>query len=422
MAFSCAVSCVRFHVIPPKPLTLHTYTAHLSPFSPLISMHISQNPRYHLHFPSRSPLHGVSSHNSPKTPNFRVRASADNSQTSSSNTGLVIVCSAITVILAVVNRVFYKLALVPLKQYPFFLAQFTTFGYAAIYFSILYIRYRAGIVTDEMIALPKSRFMAIGILEALGVASGMASAAMLPGPAIPLLNQTFLVWQLALSTLILGRKYSFNQILGCFLVAAGVVTAVASGSNGDQMLSGIEFIWPALMIASSAFQAGASIIKEFVFVDAATRLKGKLLDIFVVNSFGSGFQALFVLLLLPLLSNFRGIPFPQLPSYLKAGAGCFLNIGSNIPGCDGAPLLPLLYLATNIAFNISLLNLVKISSAVVSTLAAMASVPISIYVLSLPLPYLPQGASLSPFFLFGGVILLLGLLLYNIPQPAKQAP
>lgn len=48
--------------------------------------------------------------------------------------------------------------------------------YVAIYFSILYIRYRAGIVTDEMIALPKSRFMAIGILEALGVASGMASA------------------------------------------------------------------------------------------------------------------------------------------------------------------------------------------------------------------------------------------------------
>ena len=45
-------------------------------------------------------------------------------------------------------------------------------------------------------------------------------------------------------------------------------------------------------------------------------------------------------------------------------------------GCDGAPLLPLLYLATNIAFNISLLNLVKISSAVVSTLAAMASGPL----------------------------------------------
>lgn len=45
-----------------------------------------------------------------------------------------------------------------------------------IYFSILYTRYRMGIVSDEMIGVPKSRFMAIGILEALGAASGMASA------------------------------------------------------------------------------------------------------------------------------------------------------------------------------------------------------------------------------------------------------
>jgi hypothetical protein len=29
------------------------------------------------------------------------------------------------------NRVLYKLALVPLHQYPFFLAQFATFGYAS---------------------------------------------------------------------------------------------------------------------------------------------------------------------------------------------------------------------------------------------------------------------------------------------------
>ena len=45
----------------------------------------------------------------------------------------------------------------------------------AIYSSILYMRYRAGIVTDEMLALPKWRFMAIGALEALGVATGMSA-------------------------------------------------------------------------------------------------------------------------------------------------------------------------------------------------------------------------------------------------------
>lgn len=118
-----------------------------------------------------------------------------------------------------------------------------------------------------------------------------------------------------------------------------------------------------------------------------------------------------------------------------------------MPGCDGAPLLPLLYIITNIAFNISALNLLKYSSAVVSSLAIMSSgtphqmfvrllwfenramlttstwsfvVPISIYILSLPLPYLPEGVTLSPFFVVGSVVLMLGLVLYNFSWPIKQ--
>ena len=38
--------------------------------------------------------------------------------------------------------------------------------------------------------------------------------------------QTFLVWQLAFTTVLLGKRYSFNQIAGCLLVAVGVVVAV----------------------------------------------------------------------------------------------------------------------------------------------------------------------------------------------------
>lgn len=41
----------------------------------------------------------------------------------------VVVAAAVTVALGVGNRVLYKLALVPLKRYPFFLAQLATFGY-----------------------------------------------------------------------------------------------------------------------------------------------------------------------------------------------------------------------------------------------------------------------------------------------------
>ncbi|CAN8307720.1 unnamed protein product [Cochlearia groenlandica] len=85
-------------------------------------------------------------------------------------------------------------------------------------------------------------------------------------------------------------------------------------------------------------------------------------------------RALFVFLLFPFLSNLKGIPFANLLSYLTDGAGCFLNIGSKISGCDGAPVLPLLYIATNLSFNISLLHLVNISSTIVSSLAVMLSI------------------------------------------------
>ena len=48
------------------------------------------------------------------------------------------------------------------------------------------------------------------------------------------------------------------------------------------------------------------------------------------------------------------------------------------------------------------------------------AVPISIYILSLQLPYLPEATSLSPFFLLGSLILVSGLVIYSIPQPAKH--
>lgn len=64
---------------------------------------------------------------------FRVRSSAEETSPHfSTRTRVIAVSSAATVILAVANRVLYKLALVPMKQYPFFLAQFTTFGYVSV--------------------------------------------------------------------------------------------------------------------------------------------------------------------------------------------------------------------------------------------------------------------------------------------------
>lgn len=103
------------------------------------------------------------------------------------------VCAAVaTVLLASANKILYKMALVPLKRYPLFLAQFNTITYVVAYSSILLMRHRAGIVTKEMLAVPKAKFVMIGALEALGLAMSMASAAILPGAVIPVFAQVFL--------------------------------------------------------------------------------------------------------------------------------------------------------------------------------------------------------------------------------------
>lgn len=52
----------------------------------------------------------------------------EKSDESNNRTVEVVVAAGVTVVLGVGNRVLYKLALVPLKHYPFFLAQLATFG------------------------------------------------------------------------------------------------------------------------------------------------------------------------------------------------------------------------------------------------------------------------------------------------------
>ncbi|KAJ7518918.1 hypothetical protein O6H91_20G015000 [Diphasiastrum complanatum] len=241
----------------------------------------------------------------------------------------IIGASLITILLAVSNKVIYKMALIPMKNYPFFLAQITTFGYVLVYFCILYFRYIMGVVTKEMLTLPKHHFVALGALEAMGLATGMAAAAILPGASILVLHQVYLIWQLFLSYSFLGKHYTWGQVGGCLLVLFGVFIVISSVGAGVDLQQNSHF-WSFLMIVSSGFAAGAAILKEFVFHDATQHLKGASMDLFVVNSFGSGFQALFVLLLLPILSRLRGIPFNQLPEYFRDGSACFFNAGNAI--------------------------------------------------------------------------------------------
>ncbi|CAI5991290.1 unnamed protein product [Closterium sp. NIES-65] len=315
--------------------------------------------------------------------------------------------------------------------------------------------------------------------------------------------QIFLVWQLTLSYVFLGRRYSPQQLLGCFLVIVGVaVVVVTSGPPLHHvstllasLLAATAIQWPLLFIVSTVFPAASSIIKESVFRNSAKKLNAlvililppfpppqalfililppfpppqalfililppfpppqalfililppfqppqalfilillpfpppQALFILILPPFPPP-QALFVLILLPLISSLGyRVPPAQLPGYFREGAACLFNFNQNIPGsapapaalrgsCQGAPLLPLLYVAANLAFNISLLALLKKSSAVIASL----SMTLTVLAFTLPLPLLGPPQPLRGGVILGTLVLLLGLAAYNLATPGSM--
>ncbi|KAK9915593.1 hypothetical protein WJX75_001294 [Coccomyxa subellipsoidea] len=325
---------------------------------------------------------------------------------------------AVVMTFGVFNRILYKMALVPLGDYIFFLAQFQTFSYVVVYFTALLIRYRSGIVTKDMIAAPnKKLFLWIGGLEAVSQLLGFIGAAKLPGVVLPLLQQTLLVWQVLLAYLILNKRLDATQIAGAGVVIAGVLTAAWPSEGSSSVFSEISPVYAAVYVASMLFPALATIFKEKIFNDAKQKLGGKQLDIFVVNSFGSAAQAAFVFLLLPGLAALRGINPSELPQYLTEGFQCLRGITPDCAGdCSKAPLIATAYVACNLGLNISLLALLRQAGNVVQSLSMQTVIPLTIWAFTFPWPLLDPSPPLGSKFVLGTGIMLSGLLTYNSAQ------
>eukprot|EP01025_Chloroclados_australasicus_P031646 TRINITY_DN3198_c0_g1_i1.p1 TRINITY_DN3198_c0_g1~~TRINITY_DN3198_c0_g1_i1.p1 ORF type:complete len:344 (+),score=26.20 TRINITY_DN3198_c0_g1_i1:106-1137(+) len=314
------------------------------------------------------------------------------------------------------NRVLYKMALVPLTQYVFFLALLTSFTYSVIYGFTLYTRYKQGIVTKAMISISKLPFMFTGAAEAASQVLALVAAANLPGAILPLLSQSIMVWNLILASVVLGRRYTWQQITGALLVVAGVCVAVIPQ---DSTVLAVSYSYTVLYLVSMMFPALATIVKEKIFQDF-DRKHGKPLDLFVVNTWSSISQGIFTILFIPILSQLRGIPLSQLPAYVRDGSQCFMGITPVCGGdCTGAPLLPLLYVAVNIVFNVVVLYILRTAGSLVLSLAASALVPFTIWAFTFNLPLLGTSAPLGSNFIFGASGLLLGLIVYNVADIAK---
>lgn len=86
-------------------------------------------------------------------------------------------------------------------------------------------------------------------------------------------------------------------------------------------------------------------------------------------------------------------------------------------GRVGAPLVPVLYIASNLVFNVLVLWMLRAVGSVQVSLAMAPVVPLAVAAFALlPLPLLPAAPSLGAGFVAGSITLCAGLLLWNAAQ------
>mmetsp|Transcript_8736 Transcript_8736/g.31493 ORF Transcript_8736/g.31493 Transcript_8736/m.31493 type:complete len:431 (+) Transcript_8736:72-1364(+) len=316
----------------------------------------------------------------------------------------IAVTAVALVVSGVANRVAHKVASVAFAEYILVLSLFLVVSYIMAYFSALFVRLKRGIVTKRMLEYPKWKFGAIGLMDAFGLVMQLAAAVHLPGAIIPVLAQINIPFSLLVSRVLLGRRFQGRQLLGSGLVIGGVLLSLRPYAM-DTILSGPSMVANAALYASSyIFAAISAVGKESILHNRDYGEDG--MDVFVINSFGSFAQGAAIFLMLALASVIHG----NLPgtgghplSYLREGFRCFQD----------NPSLPLAYIMCNIMFNLNVVQLVKKSSAVLTTLSITFVVPLTFVAFSFPIPTL-QPVPFYPDALKGLSLLTAGILLYNI--------
>jgi len=346
------------------------------------------------------------------------------------NSAVVPILMASVVCAAVSNTIVRRIALVPLKHYPYLLTQMQGLIYALVYGSILFHRYRDGAVTVEMLRISKRPFLWIGFWDSLGDILGNIGTSHLPGYQTPLLAKLNIIFTAVFSNWILKRTYSLSQVGAMAVVLCGSVVSilpsvlgrilVVEGGDGESASTTSSLFYVGVYVASVAPTALAFVLKEEIF-ECHRHLN---LDIFVVNTYGSVVSLAFTILLLPLASvpGIGEVPLRELAAYTRNGLDCFMgNDPTPADDCTGSPLAPLLYFCINVTYNIFILALVKQGGALLTFLTNTVTFPLSTILFTLPWPLL--GAStLNRFVILGLAIELSGIVYYQHASSKSARP
>jgi hypothetical protein len=229
------------------------------------------------------------------------------------------------------------------------------------------------------------------------------------GSLVVLLLQAAIPASMVITYLFLKTKYSIAQLVGAFIVVAGILVVLAPslGSGGD---SG-SLPWMLMLMGSCIPMCFSSVFKEKALGDVE-------LDPIYFNLMVAVYQFILIFPLLPPSAYSVGVEMDQIFTNVADGLKCYVGINSVASdACSTAPGYVNAYLLFNIGYNILIILVLKYGSSNLLWLALTATVPVSDLVFAIP--GIPGGAPVTWSVGVGLPVIFFGLVIYRFYAQAR---
>lgn len=321
---------------------------------------------------------------------------------------------ALLVILGTINFVLVKEMYSAYgDQYAFFVNQGVNCLYCIYGGAYLYPRmWFSNVVTKEMYAASKWRFLAMGTLDALGTFFTAMGAVYTPGSMQPIINQMLIPFTICISVIYLNKKFKCAELSGAAIITFGAILSALPSCLANQDSGTIRWYAVLLYFISNAPMAASSCYKQKHF-------REQEFDVWYLTQWVSIFQFLISFALIPLLclpgfGTANGTPLAEVPAQLMGGWECYMERSE---GCRGRHtfLLLNLYCLVNVLYNTLGLYLTKVGSALLNAISYALLLPSTTLLFFTPLvgPVQEPFTVYSYFTILGLFVVICGFALYQ---------
>jgi drug/metabolite transporter (DMT)-like permease len=386
------------------------------------------------------------------------------------NDNNLVIYFLLMLVFALGNRIFGRLQVYPMHNYPLFVSNLSVVIYIPICFAyIIPILSYTNIISKEQTEIPKYKFAVMGYYDSIaGIMQTYAVNYITSASTVVLVQQSAIPISMVVSSLTLNSKYTVSQYIGATIVMSGIVFVLipefigstntiatsseissesnmgsfftASSSSSSSILSSrdsssihfnsssisissnsSELLWIAILVISCIPMCLSSVYKEKALGETE-------IDCTYLNGWVAIFQFLIAIPLMIPSATVQGIPVSNIIPNLYDGMLCWFGVNTitddynpyNQPldNCTNAPLFVNLYLVFNVLYNFLIVIILKYGSANILWLASTMIVPMSNVVFSLK--FIPNSEPMGVMDIVGLIVIMFGLVIYRFNNQLSE--